>query len=250
MGLLDFIKTLPTLNELNGSFGEHLTKVFAKTFTDALVLHDILIDGDENGTSQIDLIMIGVKGIYVVEVKSFAENAVIYGDGKKSKWYYYLGGKKYDIYSPLKQNAKHIEYLQSFLCNFGNIPYFNVVTMMCKDYKINNINPDPDNITSVVCTSLPAMMRGIYKIADNKPDVLDESTKQKIYDYISQNQYQGKEKRLEHKEKVKSIKREQEEIANQNLCPYCKAPLILRKGKYGDFYGCSNYPKCRYTKKL
>ena len=24
--------------------------------------------------------------------------------------------------------------------------------------------------------------------------------------------------------------------------------LKLRSGKYGSFYGCSNYPKCRYTR--
>lgn len=35
----------------------------------------------------------------------------------------------------------------------------------------------------------------------------------------------------------------------ENLsCPKCGGSLILRSGKYGDFYGCSNYPKCRYTK--
>ena len=32
-----------------------------------------------------------------------------------------------------------------------------------------------------------------------------------------------------------------------NICPRCGGTLVLRKGKYGTFYGCSNYPKCRYT---
>ena len=34
------------------------------------------------------------------------------------------------------------------------------------------------------------------------------------------------------------------------LCSECGGFLIMRKGKFGDFYGCSNYPKCRYTQKL
>ena len=250
MGIIDFIKNLPTLNELNGNIGEQLTKIFAKIFTDAFVLHDVLIDGNENSTSQIDLIMIDNKGIYVVEVKFYADNAVIYGDGKKSKWYYYLGGKKYEIYSPLKQNAKHIEYLKDFLKDFGDIPCFNVITMICKDFKVSNINEDSDDIQNIVCSSLPAMMRGLHKLNENKPDILDLDMKQRIYDYISNNQYEGKEKRIQHKENVKAIKEEIEIIQNQNLCPYCKTQLVLRKGKYGDFYGCSNYPKCKYTKKL
>ncbi len=31
-------------------------------------------------------------------------------------------------------------------------------------------------------------------------------------------------------------------------CPKCGAGLVRRKGKNGDFYGCPNYPKCKYTK--
>ena len=31
------------------------------------------------------------------------------------------------------------------------------------------------------------------------------------------------------------------------LCPKCGGTLKLINGKYGEFYGCSNYPKCRYT---
>lgn len=34
----------------------------------------------------------------------------------------------------------------------------------------------------------------------------------------------------------------------ENTCAYCGATLVLRKGKNGEFYGCSNFPKCRYTK--
>ena len=32
-------------------------------------------------------------------------------------------------------------------------------------------------------------------------------------------------------------------------CPICKGKLVLRKGRYGDFYGCENYPDCKFTKK-
>jgi len=32
-------------------------------------------------------------------------------------------------------------------------------------------------------------------------------------------------------------------------CPECGAELKLRQGKNGSFYGCTNYPSCRFTKK-
>jgi DNA topoisomerase-1 len=31
-------------------------------------------------------------------------------------------------------------------------------------------------------------------------------------------------------------------------CPNCGSPLVIRKGKYGEFVSCSNYPKCKYIK--
>lgn len=32
------------------------------------------------------------------------------------------------------------------------------------------------------------------------------------------------------------------------ICRWCGGKLVLRQGKNGEFYGCSNYPKCRYMK--
>ena len=33
------------------------------------------------------------------------------------------------------------------------------------------------------------------------------------------------------------------------FCPTCGSPLVLRKGKYGEFYGCGNFPNCNYMEK-
>lgn len=38
------------------------------------------------------------------------------------------------------------------------------------------------------------------------------------------------------------------ETQEENLCPKCSGVLKHRNGKYGSFIGCSNYPKCTYTK--
>ena len=32
-------------------------------------------------------------------------------------------------------------------------------------------------------------------------------------------------------------------------CPECGNPLVIRKGRYGEFVACSNYPECKYVKK-
>lgn len=33
------------------------------------------------------------------------------------------------------------------------------------------------------------------------------------------------------------------------MCPECGSELVIRKGRYGEFTACSNYPTCKYIKK-
>jgi len=36
----------------------------------------------------------------------------------------------------------------------------------------------------------------------------------------------------------------------EEKCPECGGELLEKRGKYGKFLGCSNYPKCRFTKRI
>ncbi len=49
----------------------------------------------------------------------------------------------------------------------------------------------------------------------------------------------------EGKKKIKSLK---VAIPTGENCPKCDSELLLRKGRYGEFIACSNFPKCKYTK--
>ena len=241
---MDFFNKIPNVNEIKGSIGEWLAKVYSKILTDALVLHDVLIDGADGFTSQIDLILIGNKGVYVVEMKMFSD-AIVYGDTIKSKWYYYKHGMKYEIYSPIKQNLKHIEYLSKLLKDFGNVPCFSIIVMICDDFKVSGLN----GADTAICNSLPAMKKAIFKISEGKPEIFNDIKKQEIFEHINNNQYTGKDARLSHKQRVITYKEGLEAMEKTKICPYCKDVLVLRSGKYGEFYACKNYPKCRYTLK-
>lgn len=247
MGISDLFSRIPSRNELTGSFGEFLASAGARLFTDMLVMHDVLIEGSDGNTSQIDLLLIGKKGIYVVEVKTFTD-AVIYGDGNKQYWYYYLHGRKFEIYSPIKQNKKHIKYLRDMLSDFEDIPMFSLIVLFCKDFNVSNINP-PGVRETGICSSLPSMKKVLRLLDEDKPDMLDMDRMSALFGYINEHQLKGHTKRQEHKLEVKEYQQKLDEMKNERICPYCKAPLVLRKGKFGEFYGCSNYPKCRYTLK-
>ena len=40
------------------------------------------------------------------------------------------------------------------------------------------------------------------------------------------------------------------EVVEGRQCPECGGDLIIRRGRYGKFIGCSNYPKCRHIEPL
>ena len=49
------------------------------------------------------------------------------------------------------------------------------------------------------------------------------------------------------KEAFDKMPKKEAEMAGEN-CPNCGHPLVIRKGKYGAFTACSNFPECKYIK--
>jgi len=46
-----------------------------------------------------------------------------------------------------------------------------------------------------------------------------------------------------------TIPRPPDEPTGEN-CPECGQPLLFKRGRYGRFVGCSNYPQCRFSKPI
>ncbi|MCK4453945.1 type I DNA topoisomerase [Candidatus Parcubacteria bacterium] len=61
--------------------------------------------------------------------------------------------------------------------------------------------------------------------------------------------YEPFEKNLKVKEKEIDKKEIAEEETNEK-CPECGSPLVKKMSRFGKFYACSNFPKCRYIKPL
>ena len=81
------------------------------------------------------------------------------------------------------------------------------------------------------------MENSLDSIADGKTDRVKLLTDfwdefQKYYDSAQ-----------EHMEKL------QPKVVEGRVCPKCGKPLVYRKGKYGEFIGCSDYPNCKYIEK-
>jgi restriction system protein len=54
---------------------------------------------------------------------------------------------------------------------------------------------------------------------------------------------------ISHLDETQTIKSVQQtkEMTYSKLCPKCGSDVVLRRGSKGEFYGCSSFPKCRYT---
>ena len=90
------------------------------------------------------------------------------------------------------------------------------------------------NIVNVEYTA--NMETELDEIADHK--INNVEVLQKFYDEFSP-LVDKAFKEMEKKEPVKT----------GEVCPECGSDLVVRKGKYGEFVACSNYPTCKYNKK-
>ena len=85
--------------------------------------------------------------------------------------------------------------------------------------------------------SLLDKIRGYDKV------VIDDVAK--ICRVVGDRNIVDRKRRRKHALDVKAVADEMDEA----MCPRCGAMLVRRNGKYGEFMGCSAYPKCRYVRR-
>lgn len=196
------------------------------------IVNDVTIPDEESGkTSQIDHIYISRYGIFVVETKNYAGR--IYGNDSQREWTQVLayGNTKNKLYNPVKQNQTHIIRLKKILNTSLNL--VSVVVF---------VNANIEYIESDSVYSLSGLK---YLIGKESPTLINENDVERIYALIKNYKENPV---VTNKEHIKEIKQMKKDISN-NICPRCGGALVLRKGPKGSFYGCSNYPKCKFTKK-
>lgn len=87
-----------------------------------------------------------------------------------------------------------------------------------------------------------------YLILQDKIIIIRDEL-EKIYNVITSVHQNDRKAFNEHVSTVRRKLDNQNDLISKNICPKCGGKLILRRGKYGQFIGCTNYPKCRFTTK-
>ena len=259
-----------------GRYGEYLTYKQLKHYEadGAQFLFNLYIPKGNGETTEIDVLMIHKKGLFIFESKNFS--GWIFGDEKKKYWYQTLpsgrgGSHKESFYNPIMQNQSHIKHLKAFLGEPIPTWSFVVFSNRCtlKDVHINS----PD-IRVVYRHELVQMVDAFcyHTAKDSLTDVViyrlynqlspytqvDEATKQQhIYDIHNKRNLQPTQRPVEsiHKPAATHIVAPTREAPQGAKCPKCNGELVMRTATKGAnaghrFLGCANYPKCKYVQQL
>ena len=200
---------------------------------DYRVINDLLLSSNGYST-QIDHIVVSVYGIFVIETKFY--KGWIYGGENSEYWTQNIYGNKYQLRNPIQQNQGHIRALRFLLKEYGNIPYISIVAFS------RQASLGVDAHTPVIYWD--EIRRAINQF-ENK--ALTQSQVRNIYDYLLAHNVEDKNAKKEHIYNVRHNELKRDIAVESGICPRCGGTLMLRQGKYGKFYGCSNYPKCKYT---
>lgn len=212
-----------------GKRGENRVKrIIGKTIENEQYVINNLILANEGKTSQIDHIVINKRGVFVIETKNYSGE--IYGSENQREWTQVLayGNVKNKLYNPLKQNATHVYNIKKII---GKIPVHSVVVFV----QNNTHNIEANNVIPL------SALRNTLQHGEN---VLSIHQMKMAYETLL-----ASRSKITNKEHIYNI-REQQRNLELGICPRCGGSLVLRNGKHGDFWGCSNYPKCKFIKKV
>lgn len=136
------------------------------------------------------------------------------------------------------QNYAHVKALSS-LTGYKENMFIPIVTFTSEaTLKVSSTKP---------VVYLRNLKREIVKYQDEK---IEEYKLRSFVNLITEANIDSKENRKQHVNQIRNKVSDNEIKLANNICPRCGGNLVKRKGKYGAFYGCSNFPKCRYIKKI
>ena len=225
---------------LKGVFGEFLVNRLLSKLpeSDYTLLKDVTLPTND-GTTQVDHIVVSRYGIFVVETKNM--KGWIFGSARQKQWTQKIYRHSSKFQNPLHQNYKHIKALETLLgCSEEHL-HSVIVFIGDSTFKTEM----PPNVTYA---------RGSIRYIQQFNEVVFSD---KDYARLTESINQIKLKRgvitdLKHRKHVKEVVASK---VSSNECPRCGSEMVLRETKRGEnigkqFWGCSTFPKCRAVKQF
>ena len=216
--------------------------------SDYHVLDDVVLQ-TSRGTTQIDHVVISKYGVFAIETKNY--RGEIYGDDSREQWTQIIVTKvkffstfwktynyvtKNHFYNPVKQSLAHLYEIKNNLYEWPQLKIIPIVVFTgnadLRHVQTNNIVVYDYNLIDAI-----QKFRTAYITDSELQDVVFRLSAMNIRVIVDNKT---------HVRNIKAAKKEQESKLKAGICPRCGGNLVLRNGKYGKFYGCSNYPKCTF----
>ena len=219
-----------------GWFGEKKTQFNLWLSLDTKLyrrLHDVIIPSN-NGTAQIDHILVSPFGIFVIETKNY--KGWIYGSESQSNWTQVIYKSKHHFQNPLRQTHRHKKVLSKYL----SISETNIQTVISFVGDVQFKTELPSNV----------LRSGVSSYIEQFDErVFSEEEVERIMALLTNVKSEINISKEEH---IQSL---YNRYASKTICPKCGSELVMREVKQGarkgsQFLGCSSFPRCRYTKEL
>ncbi len=266
-----------------GVYGENAIHFeLANSHIPMYILQDLYLEYD-GLTAQIDYLLITRKHVYVIECKNLYGNIEINNAGDFLRTVY-AGQRthKEGIYSPITQNRRHLELIKamrgaersnvltkalfenSFYETYRSIVVLaNPKTVLYDRYakkEIKNQVIRADQLAEYIRTTDRSSGASFSeKEMENVATFFRNNHRENATDYTAKYrdavaQDLAAEQETETQKPVEQPSEppvEAPAAEEKILCPRCGAVMFKRKATKGsyagkEFYGCSNYPKCRY----
>ena len=195
-----------------------------------------VILADRRGTTEVDIIVVGNAGVFVVERKEY--NAWIFGEEADDMWTArYRDSSTHRFQNPLRQNFRHVMVVQEQLgLSPGIVQSIVSFTGNCKFMK-----PMPPNV-----------VRGSYlgPIVDARGILLTDPQVQSICSSLEKLEAASTAAAFDG-----HVARLHARFSSTTTCPKCGNALVVRHARNalaGDagFLACRGFPRCRYTRHI
>ena len=223
--------------EWKGRFSESLVSNKMEKLPDEYCIFNDLLFESNGRSTQIDHVVVSPYGVFVIETKGY--KGWIMGGENSEYWTQVIYKGKHQFYNPIKQNDGHVRFLRyllndaPFQIKFISIVVFNNNASL-KVFVDNHIVINRCDLNSTILQYDERVMTGdnVAWVVNRLKEYHREHTKEEI---------------KAHKENTKWQQYKSSTMVSNGICPKCGGQLVLRHGRYGNFYGCSNYPKCKFT---
>ncbi len=241
---------------------------------DFIVLNDLLLPTVNGKTSQIDHVVVSTRGIFVIETKNHAGR--ISGAEQAQYWQQHLSSQSRGFYNPVLQNRSHLRAVKRHLPKLDSDIFSSMVVFSDAwrlDIKADDIIiersllPDrhirrtliPEERVrkrwwcpwrkEVVLDEHKMVTRidGMVEELQRRRRIIGRDTARQLAEKLLEANITDRSARKKHTEYAKRTTKDVSGDIRKGRCPRCGGELIVRKSDKGEFVGCANYPRCRFT---